>query len=567
MESNPNYVFLSLKLLGALSLLIYGMKVMSESLQKMAGENLRNVLGRVTSNRIAGVLVGVLLTVAVQSSAATTVMTVSFVNAGLLTLLQAISVIMGANIGTTLSAWIMSAGFSFNISDLVWPAFFVGIMLIYGRKQRYMGDLLFGVAFLLFALGMLSATGKEMDLAHNEALSNFFASFDSRSMLTIVLFLFIGTIITCMVQSSAAMMAITMVLCSGGVLTIYQGIALVMGENIGTTLTANLTALTGNVQARRAAMAHLVFNVFGVLWVLVAFFPFVNLTCSFVGFNPAEATPSPVRISFALAAFHTTFNVTNMLLLIGFTPRIEQLCCWIIKEKPVPEDTEFSLRYLETGVMKTPEISVLQAQKEIIVFTERVQRMFTLVRELLDERDKKKFDELYVRIEKYEQLSDKMEYEIARYLAEVSQAHISDETKAAIRHMTREVGELESIGDACFNIARTLRRKRDAGREFGEEQYRNLYRMMELTDESLANMNAVMRARSHSGLLKQTLAIEHRINSLRDELRERNIDDVNQQRYAYDVGSSYVDIVNECEKLGDYVLNVVEAKLKDREIA
>ena len=339
METSPNYVFLSLKLLGALSLLIYGMKVMSESLQKMAGSHLRHVLGKMTGNRIMGMLTGVLLTVAVQSSSATTVMTVSFVNAGLLTLLQAISVIMGANIGTTLTAWIMSAGFSFNVSDLVWPAFFIGIMLIYGRKQRYVGDLLFGVSFLLFALGMLSVTGKEMDLAHNEALSHFFGSFDSgsfdsRSMLTIVLFLAIGTILTCIVQSSAAMMAITMVLCSGGVLTIFQGVALVLGENIGTTLTAILTALTGNVQARRAAMAHLLFNVFGVMWVLLLFFPFVTFTCSLVGFDPSEATPSPIRISFALAAFHTTFNVTNMLLLIGFTPRIQQLCCWIIKEKP-----------------------------------------------------------------------------------------------------------------------------------------------------------------------------------------------------------------------------------------
>ena len=562
METQPNYLFLSLKLLGALSLLIYGMKVMSESLQKMAGEHLRNVLGRVTSNRFAGVLTGVMLTVAVQSSAATTVMTVSFVNAGLLTLLQAISVIMGANIGTTLSAWIMSAGFSFNISDLVWPAFFVGILLIYGRKQRYVGDLLFGVAFLLFALGMLSATGKEMDLAHNVALSNFFASFDSHSILTIVLFLLIGTVLTCMVQSSAAMMAITMVLCSGGVLTIYQGIALVMGENIGTTLTANLTALTGNVQARRAAMAHLLFNVFGVLWVLAVFFPFVNLTCSFVGFDPTETTPSPARISFALAAFHTTFNITNMLLLIGFTPRIERLCCWIIKEKPEPEDKEFSLKYLESGVMKTPEISVLQAQKEIIVFTERARRMFTLVRELLVEKDGKKFEEQFAHIEKYEKVCDKMEYEIARYLADVSQAHISDDTKAAIRRMTREVGELESTGDACYNIARTLRRNREANRQFTEDQFKNLFRMMELADESLVNMNTVMRARHTEGLLQQTLNIEFRINALRDELRERNIDDVNQQCYTYDVGSSYVDIVNECEKLGDYVLNVVQARLK-----
>ena len=377
-------IWIFFKIIGSLALLIYGMKVMSEALQKMAGSQLRHILATMTKNRFTGLLTGMFVTCSVQSSSATTVMTVSFVNAGLLTLAQAISIIMGANIGTTLTAWIMSLGFSFNFTDVVFPAFIVGILLIYTRRRRYLGDFLFGIAFMFFSLALLSETGNEMDLGHNKALLDFFSSFDTGSYLTIIIFLLIGTVLTCILQSSAALMAITMMLCSSGVLPIYLGIALVMGENIGTTATANLAALGANTQARRAALAHLVFNVFGVLWVLCCFYPFVNMVCGFVGFDPLVGDTDPVRLSVVLAAFHTSFNVCNTFILIWFIPQIERVVCWMVKPRSADDEDEFRLCYIGgNAIMKTPELSVLEAQKEITAFAERMRRMFGFVRELL----------------------------------------------------------------------------------------------------------------------------------------------------------------------------------------
>ena len=374
-----NYLVFIFKIAGSLALLIYGMKIMSEALQKMAGPQLRHILGAMTTNRFTGMLTGTLITSAVQSSTATTVMTVSFVNAGLLTLAQAISVIMGANIGTTLTAWIMSLGFSVDLTSFVFPAFMVGIILIYNRKQRYKGDFLFGIAFLFYSLVLLSDTGKSLDLQHNQAAIDFFSSFDVNSYFSILIFLLIGTIITLIVQSSAAVMAITILLCTTGVLPIYLGIALVMGENIGTTGTANLVALGSNVQARRTAMAHLVFNVFGVIWVLIFFYPFVNMICSLVGYDPTAAAPSATDLAktlpIILATFHTFFNLFNTGILIWFIPQIEKIVCWIIKSGKKDEEEDFRLRFIQAGIMKTPELSVLEAQKEISSFAERMQRM------------------------------------------------------------------------------------------------------------------------------------------------------------------------------------------------
>ena len=551
---------ISLKLMGALALLIYGMKVMSEALQKLTGPQLRHALGAMTTNRFTGILTGMLLTVAVQSSTATTVMTVSFVNAGLLSLAQAISVVMGANIGTTLTAWIMSAGFSFNIVNLVWPAFLIGIILIYNKKRRYIGDFLYGVSFMFFSLGVLSMTGKEMDLAHNEALISFFGSFDSSSYLTILLFLLIGTVLTCIVQSSAALMAITMVLCTSGVMSIYQGVALVMGENIGTTLTANLAALTGNSAARRAALAHLIFNVIGVVWVMCLFYPFVNFSCSLVGLDAATASEHPMRLSFALAAFHTLFNVTNTFILMWFIPQIERLCCWIIKSKSTPEEEEFRLQYIQGGIMRTPEISVLQAQKEITVFCERMHSMLSLVRSIVTESNDKKFGETYDRIVKYEEMSDNMEIEIARYLEQVGSSHLSDETKVKIRNMMREIGELESIGDSCNNLARTLKRKRELSMSFGEEMLGHLMQMIDLCDQAMTLMTRVMHGPKEELDIEDNYAVEAQIDRLCRELLERNLNDVNEHIYDYGLGTIYSTLIKECEKMGDYIINAVEAR-------
>ena len=551
-----------LKLLGSIALLIYGMKVMSEALQKMAGPQLRHLLGAMTTNRFSGVATGALVTVAVQSSAATTVMTVSFVNAALLTLSQAISVIMGANIGTTLSAWIMSAGFSFNIANLVWPAFLIGIVLIQIGKHRYVGDFLFGISFLLFALGMLNQTGREMDLASNPAVVDFFASFDSGSYWTILLFLLIGAILTCIAQSSAALMAITMVLCSTGAISIFQGIALVMGENIGTTLTANLAALSANTQARRAAMAHLLFNVFGVIWVLILFFPFVRMVCRFVGIDVTADNIDPARLTFALATFHTAFNVINTSLLIGFIPQLEKLVCHIIKPRKTDEEDEFRLQFIRGGIMKTPEISVLQAQKEIVIFGEKMQHMFHLVKDLYSTTDEQEFKKLFERIEKTEDGSDRMEQEIGKYLGDVGDAHLSDDTKEKIRAMLRQIGELESIGDSCFSLARIMRRKQENRITFNDEQQAGVEQMFSLVDQALTRMNELLAGRREDYDITASEEIENSINGCRNRLKQWNISNLDQHIYSYDSGTVFSDLISECEKNGDYIINVVESRLR-----
>ena len=564
-------IWIFFRLIGALALLMFGMKTMSDSLQKMAGPQLRHVLGTMTTNRLTGILSGTLITAAVQSSTATTVMTVSFVNAGLLTLAQAISVIMGANIGTTLTAWIMSAGFSFNITDFVWPAFFIAIILIYSKKRKIIGDFIFGISFMFLGLGTLRQTGIDMDLAHNQPVLDFFASFDPHSFTTTITFLLIGSVLTMCVQSSAAVMAITMILCSTGVLPIYQGIALVMGENIGTTVTSNVAALTANTQARRAAMGHMVFNVFGVLWILCVFRPFIHLVCGWVGYDDVMEKNDPhfvanaAKLSFVLAAFHTTFNLSNTFILVWFIPQIEKLVCKIIRPKKNADEDDFRLRFIQSGIMKTPEISVLEAQKEIHSFAVRIQRMFGMVKELLGETNDDKFVKLYTRIEKYEGISDNMEIEIAKYLDQVSDSHLSDETKAKIRAMLREISEIESIGDSCFNIARTLNRRIRGKEDFIPSQYEHMHQMMELTDNALTQMNITLVGHKGDNDANLSFNIENEINNYRNQLKSQNINDVNNHLYTYAIGTMYMDIIQECEKLGDYVVNVVEARMGVRQ--
>ena len=537
-------------ILGSLALLIYGMKMMSEALQKMAGPQLRHVLGAMTTNRFTGMLTGMGVTAAVQSSTATTVMTVSFVNAGLLTLAQAISVIMGANIGTTLTAWIISAGTSFNITNFVFPAFIIAMLLIYKKRHRIVGDFIFGVAFLLLGLGTLRQTGTDMQLGENEAVLQFFASFDPDTFSTTLIFLLLGGLLTMCVQSSAAIMAITMMLCSSGVMPIYQGIALVMGENIGTTVTSNLAAMTASTEARRAAFAHMFFNIFGVVWMLFVLHPFVDMVCGIVGTD----------MNFVLAAFHTGFNIINTGILIWFIPQIERFVCFVIRPR---KETASSghLRFIEGGLMSTPEISVLQAQKEITLLAERMQQMFGLVRTLLDEQNRKERERLYERIDKYEDMSDNMEIEIANYLERVGRDHLSDETKGKIRSMLRQISELESIGDACSSIARSIHRTREKGEDFTAEQYEHLHEMLRLTGESIVQMMVVINGRREDLSLDLSKEIEADINALRDQLKTQNIQDVNAHSYSYSLGTYYIDIISACEKLGDYVMNVVEARL------
>ena len=548
------------RLLGSLALLIYGMKTMSDALQKLAGPSLRHILARMTGNRLSGMLTGTMVTCAVQSSSATTVMTVSFVSAGLLTLAQAISVIMGANIGTTLTAWIMSLGYNIDLTVIVFPAFLIGMVLIYKKRHRVAGDLLFGLAFLFWSLVMLSSVGRDMDLAHNADVVSFFASFDTGSYLTILAFLAAGTIITCVVQSSAAVMAITILLCSTGVLPIYMGIALVMGENIGTTATANLAALGAGTEARRAALAHLLFNVFGVIWVLAVFYPFVDLVCSLVGYNPSMAGQTE-RIPVVLAMFHTCFNVLNTALLIGLIPQMEQIVCKLMPENKEEAKQPTTLHFISRGVIQTPEIAVLQAQKEIVHFAERMHRMFGMASALIDEKDKKEFESQYARIERYETIADNMEIEIANYLEQVGNEHLSDETKDKTRVILRQIGELESIGDACYKMARTISHLRENKEDLTAEQYTRLRDMLRLVNEAVVQMIVVVSGRRKDLSLADSLSIENDINELRNQIKSETVVGVNSHQYSYTLGTLYNDIIADCEKIGDYVMNIVEARL------
>ena len=560
-----------LKMIGCLALLMFGMKTMSEGLQKLTGGHLRAVLGTMTKHRAGGLLTGTFVTAAVQSSTATTVMTVSFVNAGLLTLKQAIPVIMGANIGTTATAWIMSVfGFQFNMSSFVWPFFGLAIALSYVRKNsvKSFAEFIFGFSFMFLGLTTLRENAVAMDLSHNKAVIEFFATCGNWGMLSTLLFLLLGGILTMCVQSSAAIMAITLLLCSSGVLPIYQGIALVMGENIGTTVTSNLAALSASTQARRAALAHMLFNVFGVVWVLIIFHPFVNMVCHFVGFDPnfvpqteEEIAHAGVRVTYALSGFHTAFNLCNVALLIWFIKPMEKLICKIIKEKEDPED--FSIKFISGGLMSTAELSLFEARKEINLFAERTLKMFRFVPELLRLKDEAAFAKLFARIEKYEGISDKLEMEIGEYLNKVSEGHLSPESKTKLQCMLKEISEIESIGDACYNMARVLNRKFKCGEDYTKEQYSRIDGMMKFCDQMLTQMLLVVENKPDADP-KAVQAFEFEINDYRKMLKELNVNDLNAQRYSYQMGVHYMDLINDCEKLGDYVVNVVEAHVNHR---
>ena len=560
-----------LKMIGCLALLMFGMKTMSEGLQKLTGGHLRAVLGTMTKHRAGGLLTGTFVTAAVQSSTATTVMTVSFVNAGLLTLKQAIPVIMGANIGTTATAWIMSVfGFQFNMSSFVWPFFGLAIALSYVRKNsvKSFAEFIFGFSFMFLGLTTLRENAVAMDLSHNKAVIEFFATCGNWGMLSTLLFLLLGGILTMCVQSSAAIMAITLLLCSSGVLPIYQGIALVMGENIGTTVTSNLAALSASTQARRAALAHMLFNVFGVVWVLIIFHPFVNMVCHFVGFDPnfvpqteEEIAHAGVRVTYALSGFHTAFNLCNVALLIWFIKPMEKLICKIIKEKEDPED--FSIKFISGGLMSTAELSLFEARKEINLFAERTLKMFRFVPELLRLKDEAAFAKLFARIEKYEGISDKLEMEIGEYLNKVSEGHLSPESKTKLQCMLKQISEIESIGDACYNMARVLNRKFKCGEDYTKEQYSRIDGMMKFCDQMLTQMLLVVENKPDADP-KAVQALEFEINDYRKMLKELNVNDLNAQRYSYQMGVHYMDLINDCEKLGDYVVNVVEAHVNHR---
>ena len=552
-----------LRLIGSLALFLYGMKIMSEGLQKFAGDSLRRILTAMTTNRVTGVLTGVLITALIQSSSATTVMVVSFVNAGLLTLTQSIGVIMGANIGTTVTAWLISAlGFKVDIAAFALPLLAFALPLFFSGKssRKSIGEFVFGFAFLFMGLQSLKANAP--DLGANPEMLAFVQNYTDMGFFSIILFLFIGAILTMIVQASAATMAITLIMCANGWIDYHLGVALVLGENIGTTITANLAALTGNTQARRAALAHLVFNVFGVMWVLVLFYPFTNAVSWFVTHVMKVSDPA-VAVSFKLAAFHTAFNISNTFIMIWFVSLIEKTVCTLIK--PKVEDEEYRLRYITGGMLSTAELSILQAHKEISLFAERTARMFNMVKELFYEKNEETFLKTYSRIEKYENISDRMEIEIANYLTEVSEGRLSSESKEEIRIMLRAVSEIESIADSCNNLARSIKRRNEFKSEFTEEQNKHLDHMFELVSGSLNRIYLILHKPElvHDDI-NPSYNIENEINNYRNQLKSRNIEDINNKLYQYQDGVYYMDMVSESEKLGDYVLNVVQAVIEKK---
>ena len=547
-----------LKLIGSLGLFLYGMKIMSEGLQKVAGDRLRSILTAMTTNRVTGVLTGVLITALIQSSSATTVMVVSFVNAGLLTLAESISVIMGANIGTTVTAWIISIfGFKVDMAAFALPLLAIALPLIFSGKsnRKSIGEFIFGFSFLFMGLSYLKANAP--DLNANPEMLAFVQNYTDMGFFSILLFLFIGTILTMIVQASAATMAITLIMCANGWISLELGAALVLGENIGTTITANLAALTANTQAKRAALAHFVFNVFGVIWVLIIFHPFIQLV-NWVVDTFFQTNNPEVAISYKLSAFHSIFNICNVCLLIWGVKLIERTVCALIR--PKEEDEEPRLRFITGGMLSTAELSILQARKEIHLFAERTHRMFGMVQDLLHTDKDDDFNKLFSRVEKYENISDNMELEIANYLNQVSEGRLSSESKLQIRAMLREVTEIESIGDSCYNLARTINRKRQTNQDFTEKQYEHIHFMMKLTDDALAQMIVVVEKPEHQSIeINKSFNIENEINNYRNQLKNQNILDVNNKEYDYQMGVYYMDIIAECEKLGDYVVNVVEA--------
>ena len=547
-----------LKLIGSLGLFLYGMKIMSEGLQKVAGDRLRSILTAMTTNRVTGVLTGVLITALIQSSSATTVMVVSFVNAGLLTLAESISVIMGANIGTTVTAWIISIfGFKVDMAAFALPLLAIALPLIFSGKsnRKSIGEFIFGFSFLFMGLSYLKANAP--DLNANPEMLAFVQNYTDMGFFSILLFLFIGTILTMIVQASAATMAITLIMCANGWISLELGAALVLGENIGTTITANLAALTANTQAKRAALAHFVFNVFGVIWVLIIFHPFMALV-NWVVDTFFQSNNPEVAISYKLSAFHSIFNICNVCILIWGVKLIERTVCALIH--PKEEDEEPRLRFITGGMLSTAELSILQARKEIHLFAERTHRMFGMVQDLMHTEKDDDFNKLFSRVEKYENISDNMELEIANYLNQVSEGRLSSESNLQIRAMLREVTEIESIGDSCYNLARTINRKRQTNQDFTEKQYEHIHFMMKLTDDALAQMIVVVEKPEHQSIdINKSFNIENEINNYRNQLKNQNILDVNNKEYDYQMGVYYMDIIAECEKLGDYVVNVVEA--------
>ncbi len=576
-----------ISLLGAVCLFLYGMKVMSEGLQKVAGDRLRNILGAMTRNRVTGVMTGIVITALIQSSSASTVMVVSFVNAGLMTLQQAMAVIFGANVGTTVTTWIISAfSFEVSISDYSILLLAVGVPMLFMKKSGYksFGEFLIGFCFLFMGLDLISRYVP--NLQENPQMLEFVTNYTQLGVGSILIFFFLGIVVTMVAQSSAATFAITLIMCSQGWISFELGCAIILGGNIGTTITPVLASLSGNLAAKRTAMGHVLFNVLGSIITLCVFHPFVELVADITqwcnGINPLDITKAQEAnmanstlinpkggltsaaqgcVAFGLAMFPTVFNAINLMIMIWFTKLYVKIVCWIMPAHHKEEEEDFSLKFIGRGMLSASELNITQAQKEIYLYGQRVDRMLKMARELIHtDASDENYNKTYSRMEKYEEISDRMEIEIGSYLNKVSEGRLSPEGKMRIAGMLRIISEIESIADGCFNVAKTLGRKNQIQVKFEDTVLHEIDSMFDLVSEAMTNMLGILKEMEtpDGALVVKAYNREREINNLRNKLRDENIFNINNKKYDYQEGIFYMDLIGEAEKLGDYMINVVE---------
>ena len=583
-----NYTIIDfLSLLAAVCLFLYGMKVMSEGLQKVAGDRLRNILGIMTRNRVTGVLTGIVITALIQSSSASTVMVVSFVNAGLMSLEQAMAVIFGANVGTTVTTWIISAfSFEVSISDYSLVLLAIGVPMLFMKKSTYksLGEFLIGFCFLFMGLDLISKYVP--NLQENPEILEFVTNYTNLGVGSVLIFFLLGIVVTMVAQSSAATFAITLIMCSQGWISFELGCAIILGGNIGTTITPVLASLSGNLAAKRTAMGHVLFNVLGSIIVLCVFHPFVELVADITkacnGINPLDITKAQEAgmadstlldpkggltsaaqgcVAFGLAMFPTVFNAINLMIMIWFTKLYVKIVCWIMPAHHKEEEEDFSLKFIGRGILSASELNITQAQKEIYLYGQRVERMLGMARELthMDPADEN-YTKTYSRIEKYEEISDRMEIEIGGYLNKVSEGRLSPEGKMRISGMLRIISEIESIADGCFNVAKTLSRKNQIQVKFDDKVLKEIDSMFDLVSDAMKNMLEILKEMEtpDGALVVKAYNREREINNLRNKLRDANIFNINNKEYGYQEGIFYMDLIGEAEKLGDYMINVVE---------
>ena len=571
-----------LSILGGLAMFLYGMALMSEGLQNSAGDRLRAFMAKMTSNAFKRVLTGTVVTCLVQSSSATTIMVVSFVNAGLLTLGNAIGVIMGANIGTTLTAWITSLGFSVNIALFAVPMMGIGFLLHSSKKatMKNIGQFLMGFAVMYVGLTFMKDCSNEVLGQYQTGMMSFFGSINGFGFWSILLFLIAGAVLTIVLQASSATMAITMLLAASGLIDFKLAVAMVLGENIGTTITANIAAAVANTSAKRAARAHTIFNIVGVIWVLCIFGPIVKLICVIMEgldfYNPIEAShqlalaaqsgaelaPELMEtyknsLLYGIAMLHTLFNITNTLVLIWFTPLIEKAVVWLVKE-PKGGDEKYRLKYISGGPLSTAELSLEEAKLELIHFAEICRNGFGYVRDAINEQDQTKFDELNDKLIKYEEITDRIEYEIATYLNEVSKNELSQESSDKVKAMYKIIGEMESLGDSGESIGRILMRKNAHGKVFDKTILDRLNKMSELIMKAYDVMIENLK-KDHLRDISNAQNCEYNINECRNHLREEHIVNIESDSYNYLTGVYYMDVLAELEKIGDFLINISQA--------